>query len=269
MKPNSFFSMLSTFVLAAALTPATAFAQQGTGANYETRLSGLEDSMRDLNGRLEQTEFAVRRLEQNLQRLQIDLDSRLGRLEGAAQNQAVQPMPQPQAGGEIPVNPEGTLGALNMQNGRITGGVVNPQAPPLPQTPPDYGLTPQEQYDAAFALLRQADYDKAEKAFKTFIDKNPKDKLIENAKYWYGETLYVRGELNEAAIAFADAWQQNPQGQKAPDSLLKLAMSLAATGKAQDACTSLNELKVKYPNASPTIRSRASEEASKIKCATH
>ncbi len=179
---------------------------------------------------------------------------------------------QPQVSGDAEAqirNPDGTLGALKMQNGKVTGGTVNPKAPPLPQTPPDYGLTPQEQYDAAFALLRQADYDGAEKSFKAFIDKNPKDKLIDNAKYWYGETLYVRARFDEAAIAFADAWQQNPQGQKAPDSLLKLAMSLAAINKTKDACTSLGELSAKYPNASSSIRQRATEERTKLKCAAH
>ncbi|MDP9126763.1 MAG: tol-pal system protein YbgF [Pseudomonadota bacterium] len=270
---------LSAAVLFTVLATRPVFADPdmpGTGANYETRLSGLEDEMREMNGRLERAEFAARRLEQNIQRLQVDIDSRLARLEGAAQTQPAPSMPvpqpqpaQPQSYNEAPPNmePVGTLGALKMQNGRITGGDVNPQAPPLPETPPDYGLTPQEQYDAAFALLRQADYDGAEKSFKNFIEKNPKDKLIENAKYWYGETLYVRGKLNEAAVAFADAWQQDPQGVKAPDSLLKLGMSLAAINKTPDACTALGELKTKYPNASPTIRSRANEEWSKIKCA--
>jgi len=275
MKPNRFLFAFSVLTLAAVMAAAPARAQQngGTGGNYETRLSDIEDEMRALNGRVEQLEFAIRRLDQTLQRMQGDTDGRLQRLEAAAtaQQQPAQPVVPPNST-EPPQNmenPNGTLGGLKLQNGKIVGGEVNPQAPPLPQTPPDYGLTPQEQYDAAFALLRQADYDGAEKAFKNFIDKNPKEKLLSNAKYWYGETLYVRGKLDEAAVAFADAWQQDPQGAKAPDSLLKLAMSLAAIDKVPDACTALGELKTKYPSASPTIRSRANEESGKLKCAAH
>lgn len=278
MKSNPFrylLPVLAVVGLVSLASPARAQAVPGTGPNYETRLSALEDSMRDLNGRLEQLEYSVRRLDQTIQRMQQDTDARLSKLEaGAAQASApsapaaVQPQPQV-AGGEQTVNPDGTLGDLKVQNGRVVGGAVSPKAPPLPETPPDYGLTPQEQYDDAFGLLRQADYDGAEKAFKSFIDKNPKDKLIDNAKYWYGETLYVRAKFDEAAVAFADAWQQNPQGPKAPDSLLKLAMSLAAIDKTKDACTSLGELSAKYPNASPTIRQRASEERTKLKCPAH
>ena len=59
MKHNRFLSTLSAFALAVALAPAPAFAQQGTGTNYETRLSSMEDSMRDLNGRLRSEERRV------------------------------------------------------------------------------------------------------------------------------------------------------------------------------------------------------------------
>ena len=156
-----------------------------------------------------------------------------------------------------------------MQDGKVTGAVNNPQAPTLPTVPSDYGLTPQEQYERAFTFLRQADYPNAEQAFKSFIDKNPKDKLIDNAKYWYGETLYVRARFDESAVAFADAYQQNPQGTKAPDSLLKLAMSLGALNKNADACVALSELKTKYKDAPATVKSRAEEQRQRLKCPVH
>jgi tol-pal system protein YbgF len=275
---KSFLASILLAAFAVGFVP-TVYAQEaapGTGMNYETRLSALEDAIRALNGQVEQLTYAIRRLDQSTQRLQSDYDGRILRLEAVAQ-QASAPAPAPAAplqpsvsvnpaaiAPEAPVN--GTLGALKMQDGHVTGGVISPQSPPLPETPADYGLTPQEQYDRAFGLLRQANYEEAETAFKNFIDKNPKDKLTDNAKYWYAETLYVRGRFPDSALAFADAYQQNPQGQKAPDSLLKLAMSLANTSKTQDACTALTQLRNNYPNASANVRSRASEERAKLKC---
>lgn len=289
--------LLSGFV--ALLLAAPVFAQdddqetKGTGPNYEVRLQADEDQLHSLQGRIEQLENSTRQLNQTLQRLQADIDARLTKLEASAAQSAPPPAQtaaqapaapapaktappapatnftaaQPDTG--TTTNPSvanGTLGDLKMQNGKIVGAVDNPQAPPLPQTPPDYGLTPQEQYDRAFDLLRQANYEDAETAFKNFIDKNPKDKLIDNAKYWYGETLYVRGKFAEAAVAFADAYQQNTQGAKAPDCLLKLAMSLGALQKTSDACATLGELKTKYPKAPITVRSRADQERSHLKC---
>lgn len=251
----------------------------GAGVNYETRLSNVEDQMRALTGKVEQMEFSMRRLENTLQRMQADYDQRITHLENtpntttivqAAPPQAAAPLPQATEEGSEPADPEtsvrGTLGALKVQNDKVTGAVKNPKAPPLPEAPADYGLTAQEQYDRAFSLLRQANYDDAEKSFKVFIDKYPNDKLIDNAKYWYAETFYVRTKFSDAAVAFADAFQQNPKGTKAPDSLLKLGLSLGALDKAQDACTTLASLKKDYPNAAATIRARANQEIARLKC---
>jgi tol-pal system protein YbgF len=286
---------LASVFAALALFGAPLYAQQqppqGTGENYEVRLTTLEDQLRAQDGRIEQLEFENRNLTQTLQRLQSDSDQRFSKLESGSPSPTATaaPLQQPPAVAApiapagtgvsgtttVPVTmPEsapvkGTLGSLTVQDGKVTGAIDNPQTPALPNKPEDYGLTPKEQYDRAFGLLRQANYDEAEKAFKNFIDKNPKDKLLDNAKYWYGETLYVRGRFDESAVAFAEAYQQNPQGSKAPDSLLKLAMSLANINKVPDACTTLAELKTKFPTASTAVRGRADEERSKLQCKAH
>jgi tol-pal system protein YbgF len=275
MKKLSLFLLVSAAFLAA--TSAFAEDDRPASATYnETRLTAQENALRELNGRVEQVEFSVRRLEQALQRLQTDTEARLAKIESAQTAAPSRPTPppsstpaaQPNAPQQTPAptEPAGTLGALKMQGNKVTGGVNKPEAPPLPAVPSDYGLNPQEQYEKAFNYLRESDYADAEEAFKTFIEKNPKDKLIENAKYWYGETLYVRARYDEAAVAFADAYQQNPKGVKAPDALLKLGMSLAALNKTPDACVTLAELKSKYPNAAPAIKTRADDERAKLKC---
>lgn len=279
------FSRITLLACAAFLVTVPVLAQDepvyssgggGSAAYNETRLSSQEEQLRALNGRIEQIEFSVRRTEQLVQRMQSDMDTRIAKLESAQSVAAAAPAAQPVA--PPPAAPQaaaqqaeaadanGTLGALKMQGGKVTGGVNSPKAAALPSTSGDYGLTPQEQYERAFNYLRVASYPEAEQAFKSFIEKNPKDKLLDNAKYWFGETLYVRARFDEAAVAFADAYQQNPQGTKAPDSLLKLGMSLGALNKPSDACVTLNELKTKYPNAVPTIKSRAEEERIRLKC---
>ncbi|MDD4616662.1 MAG: tol-pal system protein YbgF [Alphaproteobacteria bacterium] len=259
----------------ALLVSAPASAQNASATYNETRLAQQEYEVRAINGRIEQIEYAINRLESALQKLQGDVDMRLSKMEqmqtavasaAAAQAQMAQQaqtaQPQPPS---MDIN--GTLGALKVNNGgRVTGGVNKPNSPPLPDVPANYGLTPAEQYDRAFNLLREANYADAEEAFKTLIDKYPKDKLIDNAKYWYGETLYVRGRFDEAAVAFADAYQQNPRGVKAPDSLLKLGISLKELDKKTEACVTFSELKSKYPKASAAIKSRADDERAKLKC---
>lgn len=270
--------------------------QQGVGVNYETRLSAIEQQLRILTGKAEQNDYLLQKTRSDLQRIQADYDDRLQHLERdlqaaqtaapqhtqnsssninkAARTETASPEPEePEDAFPSPLPPpnnaasvKGTLGSLEVQNGRITGGSVQPKSPPLPETPKDYSLNPKEQYDRAFSLLRQANYEEAEEAFKSFIDKNPKDKLIDNAKYWYGETFYARSQFNDAAIAFADAYQTNSRGAKAADSLLKLALSLGKLDKVQDACATLSSMKAKFPNTSQSLRSRADQEMSRLKC---
>lgn len=256
-----------------AQTGGSADAYTAATTNMEMRLSAIEDQMRIQTGRFEQLDYALRRLDQALQRLQSDYDVRLAKLESAPAptlapkpQETASPMKEEEQTEESDEVVAGTLGSMKMRGGKVTGAVSNPKTPSLPDKPDDYGLTPQEQYDRAFMLLRQADYDKAEKAFGSFIEKNPKDKLTENAQYWHAETFYVRKQYGDAAIAFAKAYERNPQGSKAPDSLLKLAMSLAAVDKTEDACHTLEALKTKYPKAPTTIRARVEQERVRLKC---
>jgi len=114
--------------------------------------------------------------------------------------------------------------------------------------------------------LRNADYDNAETAFKGFLSKHPKDKLVDNAKYWLGETYYARNQFDAAAVAFADAYQTAPKGSKAPDSLLKLGLALAGLKKTDDACTTLTEVNNRYPNASTSVKNRTTQEMKRLKC---
>lgn len=160
----------------------------------------------------------------------------------------------------------GQLGKLYMSQGQIKGADREGVVPALPPKPDDYGLTAQEQYDRAFQLLRESKFGAAEDALKGFVAKNPRDKLVDNAKYWLGETYYARGRYDAAAVAFADAYQTAPKGSKAADSLFKLGMSLEGLNKREDACTTFVEVKGQFPRASSAFRTRVDQEVKKLKC---
>ena len=99
------------------------------------------------------------------------------------------------------------------------------------------------------------------------MQKNPTDVLAGNAQYWLGETYYVRGDYQRAAVAFAEGFQKYPNSGKAADNLLKLGMSLGEMGKKQDACTALSQLVSKYPGAPEDLLVRARREKEHYGCA--
>ena len=126
--------------------------------------------------------------------------------------------------------------------------------------------TAKQQYEYAFGLLRQANYEKAEKALQEFVKKNPKDKLAVNARYWLGETFYVRRAYVQAAEVFLEGYQADPKGKKAADSLLKLGMSLSGLGKKREACAAFEKVVKDFSNVSTGMRNTISREKRKSSC---
>jgi tol-pal system protein YbgF len=248
----------------------------GTGpatTDLQMRMNALETQLRNVTGQLERTQFQNQQLQQTLQRMNSDLDGRFQMLEKRLSTTpaSASPPPVPSTFGGNPPPPASAPPprldeeseepvSKSTSSGSHTLGTISSEGPKAGD--------PQTMYDAAFLSLRQARYDEAESRLKTFLKANPKHRLAENAKYWLGETYYVRGKFQEAAVSFGEGFQQFPTGSKAPDSLLKLAMSLGSINKKQDACTTLGELKKRFPNASAIIRNRAEQEKKSLACST-
>ncbi|MDK9695700.1 MAG: tol-pal system protein YbgF [Siculibacillus sp.] len=146
-----------------------------------------------------------------------------------------------------------------------------PASAPIPGVDPRWSsaqppANARDEYDAAYGYVLNGEYELAEVSFKTFISNHPTDKRIGSAQFWLGESYYVRSKNKEAADAFLKSYTQFPDGPKAPDSLLKLGLSLAALGEKKAACTTYDELIVKYPKASKALRDRALAEKTRAKC---
>ena len=126
--------------------------------------------------------------------------------------------------------------------------------------------TVKEQYAYAFGLLRQANYDRAEQALQEFVRLHPKESLASNARYWLGETYYVRAAYVQAAEIFLEGYQADPKGPKAPDSLLKLGMSLAGLDKKREACAAFEKLTKDFPAAAAGIKNAVTRGKQKNGC---
>jgi len=126
--------------------------------------------------------------------------------------------------------------------------------------------TPQDKYDFAFDILRRADYVSAEVALRLFLKLHPQDELSGNAQYWLGETYYVRGDFERAAVEFMAGYQNYSKSLKGPDNLLKLGLSMARLNNIDEACTALSKLAIEYPSANDTIKRRAQTERGRLAC---
>ena len=107
---------------------------------------------------------------------------------------------------------------------------------------------------------------RAATAFAKLVAAYPTDPLAGKAQYWLGETYYVRGQYKSAAEAFLKGYKQFKGSEKAPDSLLKLGMALAALGQKKEACSAFGELGAKFPAAPDYVHDQAKDERRKAGC---
>lgn len=144
---------------------------------------------------------------------------------------------------------------------------INKTAPAAESAKPKTSQkTPKEAYDAAYALLKKGEYEKAQKAFSTFLKDYPKSDLAGNANYWLGETYYARGKYEQAIGIFADGVSKYKNSSKAPDNMLKLGLTLKQLNKKTESCTAFKSLETEFPKASQTLKDRAKTEAKKLSC---
>lgn len=168
-------------------------------------------------------------------------------------------------------------------NDEIGGLIENSPLPPVAGTapagaaspglataalPPPVGdsASPKQLYETAYGYMLQRDYGAAEVSFDDFLKRYPSDSLAGNAQYWLGESYFVRGQYKAAAGAFLKGYQTYAQSAKAPDSLLKLAMSLDRLGQKDAACSSYSELTAKFPSAPQSVKARAQSERQRVGC---
>ena len=261
-------------------------------ARFEVRLGQLEEELRRLTGRIEQLEHGQRELNGRFDQLISDLDHRLTDLEAtasAADAAVTRPAAATAAATDRPPAPElpslkpttevataravPTPDAQDQTLGRIPESALAtlPTRPdPSTVTPPRSaaGLPPQAQYDAAMELLRAGDYAGAAGGLELFLELNPDHPLAANAAYWQAETHYVRKDYAGAAASFARSYRTyGKTAAKAPDSLLKLGMSLQGLGQNDNACRSYDELAKEFPGAPAHILQALTRERARAGCA--
>ena len=149
-------------------------------------------------------------------------------------------------------------GAVTGQRNAAPGNGVLATLPP--------SQTPRDEYDLAYGYVLRKDYALAENAFRSFLSKYPNDRLVGDATYWLGESLFQRQRFRDAAEAFLNVSTKHESSARAPDALLRLGQSLAALGEKEAACASLGEVVRKFPRASAGVKQGVEREQKRVRC---
>jgi tol-pal system protein YbgF len=121
-------------------------------------------------------------------------------------------------------------------------------------------------FDQGYGALNRREYSAAEGFFQQFLEQYPSDPLAGNAQYWLGESAFVSGEYKTAADRFLKTFTTYPTSERAPEALLKLAISLRRLGNNSDACATFGELTQRYPKAPQNVLQKADAEKKRANC---
>ncbi|MBA8900197.1 tol-pal system protein YbgF [Phyllobacterium sp. P30BS-XVII] len=283
----------------------------------DPRVSQLEEQIRQLTGKIEDLNFQLLQMQEQMRKVQEDNEFRFQELEkkggggkktdaggkgdrtiadaapsrttgeaspdasaypaapsrtspsDSTDSAAIDPQANAPATAQ-PGEPPRELGQIEFDaNGNVIGGLkndtpasgANPNLASLPQTDDPNAL-----YRQAYQLFLSGDYRNAEAAFRSHIERFPKDPSDPDARYWLGESLYGQERYQDAASVFIDNHKQFPDAKKSPENLLKLGMTLAKMQDHDVACATFATVSTRYPSLSAALKERVKNERAANKC---
>ena len=186
-------------------------------ADLTSRVDSLERQLATLTGQVEQATYKARTLEEALTKFRADVEFRLGQIETGGMTLSV-PVVAPPAitGAKPPATKPAAPGTKTV--------AADPERVPPPATKPADPV--EAQFQAAYLLYSNKQYDQANDALTAFVAKNPRAGRASHAQYWLGRSLLAQKQPASAAKAFLDNYRNMPKGARAPDSLYWLGQSL-------------------------------------------
>jgi len=271
----------------------------GSVAQVSVRMNSIEEQLRRMIGQVERIGHEVNTLKSRFNRFAEDTEFRFRDQDGGGNRVANRPAPSPRplnppagsdpyaarppSGGE-PVYrdlnrapPVNSLGRIPANGVGQDYAAAPPSGGPIRLAPGGLGTVAPGGagavrgdadllYQRAYDDMLKRRFDAAEAGFKGFLRRHRAHELAGNAQYWLGETYYARGRYREAASAFIAGYREHGNSPKAPDSLLKLAITLNRLKQTSESCATLSQLKKQFPRASQAVRSRAEKERKRLRC---
>ena len=243
------------------------------------KLSEIETQFQDLTNRFEEINFKLDKLSNRLSKVQADNQIRFQDLENSSvtdndkrtltknesKDKILPGSSQPQDLGSISYKDTNTNETFQQTRSiDSTATVVTETFQAEEKILPS--KSPETQYEFATSFLKVGDYSTAERAFREFVQTNPKHKLAGNAQYWYAETFRIRQLYTDAASAYLEGYQKYPKGEKAPVNLLKLGVSMVQIGEKDQGCKMINGVEKQYPDANQSVIQKAKYESQKFEC---
>lgn len=222
--------------------------------NGAGNLSEYDEIIRNLNGKFEELDYKVKQLDERLNTINKDIDTRFKLLEGKPIAAA--------SGGMTETKKYGATVANGAPKSIVGDAVTSSKLKDL--SAPQGAV--EDIYKKALSDLNNGNQIEAEQGFEMILDRYPSDTLAGNAQFWLGEIYYRDQDYKKAVVAYKNVYTNYKDGNKGAESLYKLGLSMQQLGKKAEACAALTNLASEFPKATADIKNKAKSQASKIGC---
>lgn len=195
------------------------------------RVDAIEAQLRTLTGQVEESNHRSSEVEGQIGRLRAELSARMERLEAPAR--APDEPPAPARPIRNPPSPEPPA----------------PVADASPAVPSDA----EGAYNAGFRLWGQHHYAEAQAALEAAANRYPSSRWASWMRNLEGRAYLDDNKPATAARILLANYQNNPQGERAADSLYYLGQALTRLNRSAEACRVYDELASVYPHLRPEI----------------
>jgi tol-pal system protein YbgF len=190
-----------------------------SSADLSVRVAEFDDRLQNVQGSVEQTNYRVDRIVQQLSQAQRDL---------AELRQVVRPN---SASGGQPAVEEITVQSSG-------------------------GGDPVELYQSAYRDYQRGNYDLAIEGFREFVANNATSDLADNAAYWTGEALFSQKKYRDAVQQFDRVINQYPKSDKVPAALLKKGYAYIELGEKAQGVVQLQYVVHEHPKSQEATLAR-------------
>ncbi len=197
-----------------------------SNATLVAKVDQMDERIQNTQGTVEQTNYRIDRLVQQLTQAQHDIEDLKARAAAAAP--AAVP-PATSAGAPAPSMSEVTV--------------------PAPAAGTPSSANPMEVYQAAYRDYQRGHFDLAVAGFSDFLKQNPNSDLADNAAYWIGESFFSQKKYQDAIAQFDSVITKYPKSDKVPGALLKKGYSYIALGEKAQGIVQLQYVVHEHPSS--------------------
>lgn len=204
------------------------------GTEILDRIAAIEAELQRLTAETEALTYRIDRIVKDGTNRIGDLEFRLVELEGGDVSQ---------------------LGETTTLGGDpLTAPVPSPD--PQPGDDTELAIGERADFEAAEQALTDGDYQRAVDLLAQFDETYPGSPLGPRAHIERGKALEGLGDTREAARAYLESFKNDPTGDTAAEALYRLGAALGRLGQISQACVTLAEVGVRFPESPDVALSR-------------